>query len=286
MALRNTDQGFDEFRRQRMRKQAKLGTSTAGVLGFENQALRELEQVEAREVLDQKLTREVHEFFMSATKQAATIVEKVSRDAQQEAGARVEQEMEAFLMDALSRMNSLVIAMVHQKRGPVAETQVEPKVANLVGQMLDKFRFDGTADVLDKHIGQDPFATDVDEVQREFREQISDMAPPPAAGAAPIEDHLVAAMQGDEDADDEPAPAPAVARRAAPRAPAPAPAAAEHDGDEDAQGEAGAQPRAPTPAEELERFKSALKALVRQGTMTRDEARAAWQTRLKAMGVA
>jgi hypothetical protein len=36
----------------------------------------------------------------------------------------------------------------------------------------------------------------------------------------------------------------------------------------------------------LERFKGALKALVRQGVMSRDEARAAWQARLQALGLA
>jgi hypothetical protein len=36
---------------------------------------------------------------------------------------------------------------------------------------------------------------------------------------------------------------------------------------------------------ELERFKGALKALVRQGVMNRDEARAAWQARLASLGL-
>lgn len=302
MSLRNTDQGFDAFRRERKRQQAKLGNSPAGVLGFENQALRELEQVEAKEVLDQKLSREVHEFFMAATKQAATIVEKVARDAQEQAGAKIEQEMESFLMDALSRMNTLVIAAGRKRGGPggqIAETQMEPTVANIVGQRLDQFRVDGTADVVDKHLGQDPFDTDVEDVQREFRLQIADMAPPaqPGQTAAPIEDHLVAAVQDDDaaaDTDDDDdtgqSPPAATAKSAAATSERARPAAKEAKAapaaaaEPPAAEEAPTTMRAPTAAEELERFRTALKTLVRQGTMTRDEARAAWQARLKAMG--
>ena len=36
---------------------------------------------------------------------------------------------------------------------------------------------------------------------------------------------------------------------------------------------------------ELERFKGALRSLVRQGTMSKDEARAAWVTRLRSLGL-
>jgi hypothetical protein len=280
------DQGFDDYRRERKRMQAKLGPQ-ASQLGYENQALRELEQVEAREVRDQQLTREVHEFFASATKQAAAIVDRVSRDAQQEAGQKVEQEMESFLIDSLARMNTLVMALLQQRRGSFAETQVVPSVGNIVGQSLDEFRWAGTADVADKHIGQDPFATGVDDVRREFRALVGGAAESTEV-AVPIDQHLVAAMQDPAPATPAPAagkPAPApvidalpppptpVTRTSAappagierrPAAPRTAPGAASHE---------AAAPASPGP-DELERFKGALKA------------RAAWQARLQALGLA
>lgn len=265
MQTRSSDQGFDNFRRERKRIQSKMGGNTR-VLGYENDALRELEAVELREVRDQQLTREVHEFFASATKQAAGIVERVAKDAQVETGERIEQEMESFLIDALARMNTFVVTVLQQRRAPVAEQSMEPKVANLVGQSLDEFRWAGTADVGDKHIGQDPFATDLDDVRREFRAAAHEAAGAAANTAAPIEEHLV----GQQHPADEAAPAPAAV--AAPPAPAEAPAAAAEPAVEDAA------------ALELERFKGALKSLVKQGTMTREEARAAWQTRLQALG--
>lgn len=281
MTVRNTtDQGFDDFRKERKRMRARqmvVGSSTP--LGYENKALRELEQVEMREERDQQLTKEVHDFFAHATRQAAGIVEKVARDAQEEAGVRVEQEMEAFLIDALARMNSFVVAALNQRRAPVAEARMEPKLGNLVGDSLDEFRWEGTADIGDKHIGQDPFDTDVEEVRRQFRAEVeaaSGIAP--AADPVPIEEHLVAKVQS-EDAEEAPVETPAdevpgevettAGLPTAPRAPAP-PAA-------------GAVDVAPRPSVELERFKTALKALVLQGTMSRDEARAAWQTRLRSM---
>jgi hypothetical protein len=272
MHLRSQDQ-FDNYRKERQRMRAKLGPA-ANTLGYENKALRELEQVEAREILEQRLTREVHEFFATATRQAAGIVEKVSRDAEAEAGARVEQEMEAFLIDALARMNSFVVTVLQQRRPPVAATEMEPRVARIVGESLDEFRWEGTAEVGDKHIGQDPFDTDVDEVRRELLAQVTakdDAAEP----TLPIDEHLVAAVC------DEAAPAESPAAPAPPAAAEPAAAA-----DQEGGGAAAAAAAAgPSPTAELERFRSALKSLVRQGTMTREEAKAAWQTRLQALNL-
>lgn len=264
MHTRSSDQGFDNFRRERKRIQSKMGGSTR-VLGYENDALRELEAVELREVRDQQLTREVHEFFASATKQAAGIVERVAKDAQVETGERIEQEMESFLIDALARMNTFVVTVLQQRRAPVAEQSMEPKVANLVGQPLDEFRWAGTADVGDKHIGQDPFATDLDDVRREFRAVADEAAGTAGKAPAPIEDHLVGQQHPEVET------AAATAAPTAVAAPTESAAAAEPVVEDAA-------------VLELERFKGALKSLVKQGTMTRDEARAAWQTRLQALG--
>ncbi|MBL8729774.1 MAG: hypothetical protein JNM25_15200 [Planctomycetes bacterium] len=273
MSLRSNDQ-FDDFRKERQRMRAKLGPAPS-TLGYENKALRELEEVEAKEVLEQRLTREVHEFFASATRQAAGIVENFARDAEQAAGARVEQEMESFLIDALARMNSFVVAVLQQRRPPVASTEMEPRVARIVGDSLDEFRWEGTAELGDKHIGQDPFETDVDDVRREFRAQVGAQAVE-TEPTMPIDEHLVAAVQEHDAAATGAAADAGVATAAADDEAASAGAEAEPV--EPAHTGPAAEPK---PDAELERFKSALKALVHQGTMTRDEARAAWQTRLK-----
>lgn len=280
MPIRSNDGGFDDYRKERKRQQAKTPLG-ASALGYDNKALRELEQVEAREVRDQQLTREVHDFFAHATRQAADIVERVARDAQEQAGVRIEQQMESFLIDALARMNSFVVTVLNQRRGPVAEARIEPRVGNLVGDSLDEFRWEGTADVGDKHIGQDPFDTDVEAVRRQFRAEIQAAGGSATPPSVPIEEHLVAATQDDTDESgttDESAEQPVAAPAAKAEDLPPSVKA------QTARVTAAPSPlTAPSPAAELERFKAALKQLVLQGTMTRDEARAAWQTRLRSV---
>lgn len=284
---KHTDQGFDDFVRERKRVRAKLGPQQS-VLGYENQALRELEQVEAREVRDQQLTREVHDFFAAATQKAAAIVERVAHEAQAQAGQQLEVEVERFLIDALSRMNTFVVNLMQQRRyANVAETQIEPHVGHIVGPGLDEFRWEGTAAIPDKHIGQDPFATTVEEVQREFRAAVGAMQGV-AEPVASIEDHLVAETETEDVPSDASVPAPADGAEAEPGDADGAAAAAATD--RPAAAEPTVQPdgadaeHEPSPDQELAAYKNALKALVRQGVMRREEARAAWLTRLAALG--
>lgn len=268
MSFGNSDQDFDRYRRQRIRHQRVAGE---GDNPYENSALRELEAVEAREVRDQQLTREVHEFFASATKQAATIVERMAHDVVAEADVRVEKEMEAFLVESFARMNTLVLTMLQKRQGNGGEEKLEPNVNRIVGQALDGFRWEGTAELQDKHIGQDPFAIDLDDVRRELLDSCGDGDTRGQDGAAPIAEHLVAAVEPQFEEVAEPIdtePALDVERVDDESRPTPAPAAAV-SGRED----------------ELERMKQALKSLVRQGTMTRDEARAAWAKRLESLGL-
>jgi len=268
--LRQPTDEFDAFRRDRKKARAKRGPQ-ASVLGYENAALRELEQVEAREVREQQLSREVHDFFAEATKQAATIVEKVSHDAEQEVDVRLQEEMHSFLVDALGRMNSLIVSTMNQpENAQLAETQIEPDLKVLVGPELDGFRYAGTPATRDAHIGQDPFAVDLQGVQAEFAEVVAAMEPCDAQDdvAETIEEHLVAeAAQGCVDPQDD--------------APADAGQAPGEALDALAEAEQASEEPELTVEEELEQFKSALKALVRQGVMKRDEAQAAWSARLK-----
>jgi hypothetical protein len=273
---KNTDQ-FDAFRRERKRVQAKLGPQ-ASVLGYENNALRELEQVEAREVRDQQLTREVHDFFAAATRQAAAIVEKVSHDAEEQASERMQGEVEGFLIDTLARMNGFIMTVMQKRRNVnIAETHVEPDLKHLVGPELDLFRYEGTPEARDAHIGQDPFATPLEEVQREFRALVADMDGEQNRTAS-IDDHLVAELSDEtpDYAQEEP--------------PEPYDTKAERDADVATQDDHATHSEmlddepAPTVQQELESFKSALKALVRQGVMQREEARAAWNARLVSLG--
>lgn len=306
------DQGFDAFRRERKRAKRAMGTQNS-VLGYENSALRELEQVEEREVRDQQLSREVHDFFAAATRQAAAIVEKVAHDAEEQAGERMQGEVQTFLMDTLQRMNGFIMSVMQQQASSgVAETHIEPDVKHLVGKDLDEFRHEGNAETFEAHIGQDPFATDLEDVRREFRAVVADMDEE-EPNVESIDDHLVAEtaaiadtverMVADEgvEVDDEqdggieeqiggyeqpdPPAEPDVSADADLASEADA-ATDLHDApfDQATHSELDDDGEPMSVEEVLETFKSALKALVRQGIMQREEARAAWNARLVALG--
>jgi hypothetical protein len=267
--LRHTTDEFDAFRRDRKRARARLGPQPS-VLGYENAALRELEQVEEREVREQQLSREVHDFFAEATKQAASIVEKVAQDAEQEVDVRLQDEMRSFLVDAMARMNTFVSSTIDREAcAGVAETQVEPDIKHLVGPELDGFRYEGSPSGRDAHIGQDPFQTAVEDVQAEFRERVQgrdEHGQEQLAGG--VQELPAAAPEPTDEPDtcvDEPDAAPSAEQAA-------------QDQQEASSPESDAE--APAADPELEQFKNALKALVRQGVMQREEAEAAWQARV------
>lgn len=274
MTLGNVD-GFEDYRRERERRRRMNDDASRPVAPG---ALRELQEVEAREERDRVLNRDVHDFFEAATRTAANIVQKVAANAKVEIEERLSTEMEEFLLESLQRMQHLVASML-RRGGEQAEALMEPSLRNLAGAALDAFRIAGTA-ASNKHLGEDPQATDLDAVRREFRAKagpavavdenapivpvgggLGITAPPdtatdlPAAATphgAGIEQHLVAELADDG--------GPGKKRK----------------------GKKGKKsPETPTTAEQdLDRFMAALKSLVQQGKMTREEAKAAWEARL------
>ena len=287
----NTDQ-FDAFRREHTRKRAQTKSNNFAA-GYENSALQQLEQAERLEVRDQQLTREVQDFFAVATQQAAAIVERVAHDAEAQAGERMQGEVEGFLNDTLSRMNSFIMTVMQQRQNAdQSETHVEPDVKHLIGSELDEFRYNGTPEARDAHIGKNPFATPLDQVQSEFRAVVADMdgedheAAPISSqlssGTTEIDDSNIVDPQANLDANvsDETDPHDSnLANQEIPAATTP-----ETEACYETHSELVDDSPPPTLEEELEQFKSALKALVRQGVMQREEARAAWNTRLSALG--
>ncbi|MGE3174097.1 MAG: hypothetical protein AB7O97_15830 [Planctomycetota bacterium] len=260
--------GFENYRRERERLR-RLGIGDKRPLSGPANALRELEAVEAREERDRQLSLEMQDFFESATRTAAEIVQKVASSAKVRIDEQLSDEMEEFLLDSITRMQGLITAVLRTNSNSTAEQVIEPLMHNLVGSMLDGFRSAGTAET-DKHLGVDPMATDLEDVKREFEAKIPHVVedelpavqptvrvdpfaatPPPELDARPpIEEHLVAEVHEPEnpqaDAGDAPEPE---------------------------------EPKAVAPEQDLQRFKQALESLVRQGQMTKEEARAALKAR-------
>ncbi len=151
MSPSNTDPNFEQFRRQRKRAQVRYSGPQRT-----DAVVREIQEYESKQIHEARLTREVHEFLEDATRQAASIVEKVTIAAEHEVAERLQTEMQTFLAETVRRATTFLM-QIQTKRGRASLTEMEPQVSNLVGPALDAFRFEGTAQLKDKHIGQDPF---------------------------------------------------------------------------------------------------------------------------------
>lgn len=153
-------QGFENFRRERNKRRMEGGPLRP--LGQNASVLRELEEAEQREVRNQQLTREVHEFFADATRTAATIVSQVAETAEERLQESVAQEMSEFLTDTMRRVQEFVQLVQVSAPPGLAQKDIEANIQNIVGATLDEFRFAGDAATAEAHAGQDPFATDLD----------------------------------------------------------------------------------------------------------------------------
>lgn len=253
--------GFDSYRRERERLRRLGATESRRPLSGPSNALQELEEAEMRELRDRRLSSEMQDFFSSATRLAADIVQKVASSAKFQIDSKLGDEMAEFLRDSITRVQTLVTEVLKNNTNSTAEQVIEPLMHNLVGTLLDEFRKSGTA-VPTKHLGEDPMAQSLDAVRRDLLAQLPqdaaggtlettgrnhDLGVAPAARALPaahpdIEDHLVAEVQPND-----------------------APRKVDHDAD-------------------LDRFQKALDKLVKKGQMTKPEADAAMAARRKPAG--
>ncbi len=159
MNNKGTDPDFEAYREERnYRRRQRTKTERPG--GSDNKVWEELNAQEEHEIQDRMLTRQVHDFFSDATKMAADIVTKVTEKHEEDVSAQLRDEMEEFLRDTIRRAAEFIEVL--DKSGELGEEILEADMKNLVGRALDGFRAEGTAQVEDKHLGQDPFATELD----------------------------------------------------------------------------------------------------------------------------
>jgi hypothetical protein len=162
----------------------------------------------------------------------------------------------------------------------LAEQQMEPSMRNLVGALLDDFRNQGTT-TGNKHFGVDPQATDLEAVRREFQAKIGpaaaqddDITVVPVNTALDRKGPLAGATP------DEPPLPPAAAAKDRPLA---AELLDEQQGAK-RKGKKGRKPEptppARTPKQDLDSFLAVLDDLVRQGKMSKAEAKLAWEARV------
>ena len=179
MKQRDQDSGFEKFRRERTKQRLTSGEPLRD-LGNQASVLRQLEMAEAAEIQDERLSREVTEFFEEATRTAASIMARVAETQEQQATEQVSDEMQEFLVDAIQRMGTFV-DVLKDLGGADGERIMETHMQNLVGPMLDSFRLEGTAHLEDQHLGQDPFDTEIDELSVAKKDKEPEASATPAA---------------------------------------------------------------------------------------------------------
>jgi len=268
MNKKDTDSDFEAYREERNYRRRQR-TKTERPHGAANKVWAELNAQEEGEIQDQLLTREVHDFFSGATKMAADIVSKVTEEHEEEVGQRLRDEMEEFLRETIRRASEFIDVL--GEGGERGEEILEADMKNLVGRVLDEFRAEGTAQVEDKHLGQDPFMTDV-EVGKTTRAgdgaEVDDDLGIPTQRIDPSELALVSPTAETPDEEEELLP-----------------------GSFDAKAEASlgdlgvGKPDGPAMTEaEKTKLREALKTMVRQGLMSKDEARETYRARIGKQG--
>lgn len=263
MNQKDIDSDFEAYREERNYRRRQR-TKTERPQGAANKVWQELNAQEEGEIHDRLLTQEVHDFFSGATKMAADIVSKVTEEHEEKVSLRLREEMEEFLRDTIRRATEFIDVL--GDGGERGEEVLETDMKNLVGRVLDEFRAEGTAQVEDKHLGQDPFKTDVHVVKstrpQDATEGDDDLGIP-TQRIDPSELTLAPTTQDTADEED-----------GLPGSFDAKPEGSLIDGDDD-------EPADP-PMTEAERTKlrEALKTMVRQGLMSKDEARETYRARI------
>ena len=292
---RDLDAEFDAFRQERNLRRQQRSQPLRG-LGGEADVLREIEEQEMEEARERQLSTDMLDFFTAAKRKAAGIVQHVTEIAEEEASGRIGREVEEFLTTLLERATAFMQSSSMQRGGGnIATKTVEPDMHNLVGRLLDEFRSEGTAQLEDKHIGQNPFETDVEAVAAERRpvdvdEDHEDSAP--LAPSPQVVDPLVEAIGSEPEDQPVPAvaPAPVSAPRPRPREPQPReprPSIENHlvaevlGGEQQSDAAIDVHPLISWLGSDVEKVGAVLRVLVQHDLIGRDEARSVYQALLE-----
>lgn len=263
MNRKDASSSFERFRRERAArgKARKAGPASSRA----NDALAELEAYENREMQEERLRSEVSEFFDQANRQAAVLVDKVSKAEREQNSTQLSKEMHGFLTETMRRMTQLVTRVVGSNPGGrIAEANLDAAMSNLAGPILDGFRQEGTAGTNALHLGKNPLSVDLAALRREIDAFLADDGPQPEIvpekplrSLVDVEAHPIVDLMKNETQSGQ------VSQQATAR-------------------NTVAQ-QAPTSHATLDadtiRFREVLRGLVRKGLMNEEEARSAWYAR-------
>ncbi len=151
----DNDEFFETFRREKsLRRRQRLGGTTSGEKSA-NEAARTLAEDERKEALDIRLQREMMEFVESTTRVAAKILTEVEEQKARLLSEQISKEMREFFKNTLCRAEELVRSlhsMGVSMKDP--EADIEPHLGELDTETLDEFRVEGSAEGAKLHLGQ------------------------------------------------------------------------------------------------------------------------------------
>ncbi len=151
----DNDEFFETFRREKsMRRRQRLGSQPTSK-NSTNEAARTLAEDERKEALDIRLQREMMEFVESTTRVAAKILTEVEEQKARLLSEQISKEMREFFKNTLCRAEELVkslhsMGVATQK----SEADIEPHLSGMNTELLDEFRVEGSAEAAKLHLGQ------------------------------------------------------------------------------------------------------------------------------------
>lgn len=261
--MKDASSSFERFRRERAAKGKSRSIGPANSKA--NDALAELEAYERRELQEERLRSEMNEFFDQAHRQAAVIVDKVSKAEREHSATQLSQEMDAFLTETMRRMTQLVSRVVgSDPKGLLAEANLDAAMSNLAGSVLDGFRQEGTPETSAAHLGKDPLSVDLTALRREIDSILAEAGPEPEVvpekplrAMVDVEAHPIVDLMSTD-----------------------VKAQVDSGKDQPVTPEAGKGGAAKQALDvDTLRFREVLRGLVRKGLMSEEEARSAWYAR-------
>jgi hypothetical protein len=158
-----------EFESYRQKRQSRRFKSTGGVpssvLDAKSKLQRAIEDEERREMVERQLAREVQEFVEETTRLAASILNQVASQEDQQQEERIGSEMKEFFQATLHRAESMLMSLRSMENDGTSVADLEATLKNLSTQTLDEFRSEGTESLRDAHMGQDPGLASISPVE-------------------------------------------------------------------------------------------------------------------------
>lgn len=156
-----TPSDFERFRRDRNLRRNQRHITVARGDRVQRDTIRQIEERERSEALEQRLTREMYEFVEETTRLAATILKEIAAQHQQNRANQISSEMHEFFSETFRRAESLTryLHSIGSDAGSlqIAISEMEPLLENLSTEALDEFRAEGTAEG-QRHMGRHPVA--------------------------------------------------------------------------------------------------------------------------------